>query len=316
MNSPFSTGDIAALRTRGLLLMLVTVSMWAIGPLFVKYFTDYYDVWTQNAFRYSCAAVMLVTWTGGRGALRFRLTRAQWFKLMLVTVSNITMQTVYAAAFYFIYPSVASLVGRVNIIFVTLLSFLIFHDERRVISSPRFLAGAALALTGVILVILGRDAKLLSQLAVSQSAFWIGTLCSVGYALFAAVYALAIKHAVRDIPARLSFTHVSWTTALGLCIPMFAFGGAADLPRHGVMPLLLMALSALLSIVIAHTCYYTALRHITAVVASSMMQLIPVITCFLSAMLYGDTLSWWQIAGGIAVITGAWLAALAQAKEE
>lgn len=306
--------DSDGVHLKGILLALVSVVMWAIGPLFVKYFTEYYDVWTQNAFRYGCAALMLLAGTAATGRLFYPLRRGQWKKLAGVAATNLLMQTAFAGGYYFIYPSVASLVGRVNIIFVTVLSFILYHDERAVIRSPRFLAGAALALGGVVVVILGRDPDALARLEVTQAAFWMGVACVVAFAFCVAVYSLTIKHAVRDIPPIISFTHVSWITAVGLSVPMFLSGGAADLWRGPVLPIALMVLTALSCIVVAHTCYYAALRTVKAVVTGSLLQLVPVITCVLSALVYDDRLSPMQILGGAAVIAGAWLAALAQAR--
>ncbi len=298
----------------GLLLVLVTMLMWSIGPLFIKHFTHSYNVWTQNAFRYFSAAVILLLFTGLRGGLRYSLSKNQWKRLALVAFVNVVMQSVFASAYYFIYPAVASLVARTNILFIVLLSFFLFHDERRVIRSPRFLLGAALALIGVVLVILRRDPQMLLHLNVSEGDFWLGAAFAVGFAFFNAVYSLTIKHAVKDIPPVLCFTHVAWMTALALSLPMFLSGGHTDLYTQPPIGLFLMALSALLAIVIAHSCYYAALRDITAVVSSSMQQLTPLFTCLFSALLYGDLLTPVQCLGGAAIIIGACLAAITQAR--
>ncbi len=259
---------------------------------------------------------MLISLSAWRGEFRFRLNRGHWAKLGLVTFFNVLMQVVYVGGLYFIYPSVVSLVARAQIIFITVLSFLFFHDERGVIRSPRFLFGSILALGGVGFVILGRDPELLARLDVGAGDFWIGVLLALGFAFFGALYALAIKHAVRDIPPFLCFTHVAWMTALALTAPMLFLGGVEDLWRQPAQGLWLMLLSAFLSIVVAHTCFYAALRHVKAVVSSSMLQLIPLFTCTLSALLFGDTLTPLQLGGGAAVLVGAWLAALAQARAE
>jgi len=302
------------LRARSVLLLMVTVTMWAGNALFTRYLAGLYNVWTQNAFRYICAAVTLVAIGVVQGRFTHRLTREQWQRLLLVTAANLCMQTNYAAVFYFIYPAVAILVVRLNIIFTTVLSFALFHDERGVIRSPRFIAGATLAFGGVIAVIIGRNPELLSELEVSEGDFWIGIGLSVSLALFSSLYAVAIKHAVRDVPPLVTFTHVSWTTALGLALLMFVMGGVSDLWHQPPIGILVMVLTALLSIVLAHGCYYAALREVKAVVSTSILQLTPVITCILSALVYGDRLTPLQIAGGAAVIGGAWLAALAQAR--
>ncbi len=301
---------------RAIFSLLVTITMWAVGPLFVRHFTGYYNLWTQNAFRYMCAATILLALGAWRGHLRYPLTARQRKKLLLVIGANILMQTNFAAMYYFIYPAVASLVTRLNIVFVTFLSFLIFKDERRVIKSPHFAGGAVMALVGAGLVVVGRDPELLALLNVTEHDFWIGVGLAVVFAFFQSVYALTIRHAVSDIPALVSFTHVSWTTALGLCVLMLVAGGVQDLWHQPALPLALMALSALLSIVIAHAFYYKALQHLKASVSTSMLQLTPIITCFLSALIYDEILTTTQITGGAAVICGAWLAAVAQAKTE
>lgn len=311
---PHSPSDSGHLSLRALPTLLIPIVLWAAGPLFIKYFAAYYNAWTQNAFRYTVAAATLLGLAFLRGQLRPGLTRGQWGKLVLVAAANLAMQINFVAVFYFIYPAVASLVGRLNIVFVALLSFLIFHDERRIIKSPRFLCGASLAVAGAVPVILARDPELLAHLNVSEADFWMGVTLTVGHAFFVSVYFLTIKHAVRDVPPLVSFTHVSWMTALGLLLPALAVGGLSDLWRQPPMPLAMMAVSALLCIVISHTCYYAALRQIKTVVSTSMLQLIPVFTCLFSALVYGDRLSPLQLAGGAVVITGAWLAGLAQAR--
>jgi drug/metabolite transporter (DMT)-like permease len=92
------------------------------------------------------------------------------------------------------------------------------------------------------------------------------------------------------------------------------FGNVSDLWRPLSPMLGVMAVSALLCIAIAHSCYYAALRHVTAVVSVSMLQAMPVLVCLFSALVYGDRLSLLQIFGGAVVIFGAWLAAMAQAR--
>lgn len=307
--------SLSSVHWRGLFLLFGTVIMWTLGPLFIKHFTDSYDVWTQNAFRYGSAAVMLLAYSAWRGDLRYRPTRTQWMKLAMVALPNVFLQSAYAASFYFVYPSVVTLVARTQVLFTIILSFAIFHEERQVVRSPRFLFGVVLALGGVVLVIFGRDSAQLAQLNVSNANFWIGTGLATLYAFLLAVYAITIKHAVRDIPPLISFTHVAWMTTLGLSIPMLFSGGYHALYTQPFSKLLLLVLSALLAIALAHTWYYTALCDVTAVTAASMLQLIPVCTCVLSAFLFNDWLAPWQLAGAAAVISGTWFAAMVQAKK-
>jgi drug/metabolite transporter (DMT)-like permease len=288
--------------------------LWGVGPLFIKYFTNFYDPWTQNAFRYSCAALMLLFVVPFQRRTSFHLTRAQWVKLGLVALPNVGLQISYASMFYFLYPSVASLVMRTSILFVCVLSFLFFADERQIVRSWGFLLGAVLGLGGLVAVVAGQDPEILSRLQVSQTAFWIGVAIALGYAFFMAIYTLMIKRLVRDVPPIVSFTHVSWMTSLVLIVLMLLLGRPSDLWTAPLKPLGWMVFTAFANILVAHTTLYAALREIKAVVSSTLMLLTPFITCVGSALVYSDRLSAVQIAGGVSVLVGAWLAGLAQAR--
>ena len=292
-----------------MIYLILTILMWSIGPVFVRTFANHTDSWTQNAFRYSCAAVALLAFSGVTGRLRARLSAEQWRRIGLVAAANLVMQSLFAATFYFIDPAVASLVHRFSILSTVGLAYLVFHDERETIRSPRFLAGAGLVVAGVLIVVLGRDAELLRARDVSERAFWIGVGLAAAFAVAAAGYALTIKHAMRAIGPLVCFTHVSWITSLGLVALMLAFGHPTQLLHVPLDVLGWMVVSALVCIFIAHTLYYAALRHVKAAVAASVLQTLPLFTGLASFVFLGERLAPWQLIGGVVVIGGAVLAA-------
>jgi drug/metabolite transporter (DMT)-like permease len=299
------------LDLNGIGIILVTMILWAVGPLFVKYFTFHYDVWTQNAARYLAASVLLLAFAGARRWRVFALSRRQWTGLGVVSLSNVFMQTFFALMLYHIYPSVATLVGQINIVVVVVLSFLLFRDERSVIRSPRFLAGSALTLLGVAAVVLGRSAEILERLDVGQREFWIGVALAVVWSVFSALYAVAIKPVVREVEPLVAFTNVSWMTTVGLGALALVFGRVSDLWRQPAISLLGLIATGILCIAVAHSLYYAAIRKVRLVIVVTFLQLQPVLTCILSALWYGDKLSAAQWAGGLAALGGAWLASLA-----
>lgn len=313
---PHAPGPSAQSVARGVAYLLVTSVFWSTTPLLVRFFAGHCDVWSQNAFRYLSGAAFLALWTGLRRTRRTPLTSEQWRALAWVAGANLVMQSFYGATYYHIFPAVGSLIVRLNIVFVAVLSFALQRDERRVIRSPRFLIGSCLALAGVACVIAGRDPELLEQLEVTTGQFWLGVGFALGLALSSSVYALSVKRAVRIIAPAACFDYVCRFTALGLAGAMLAFGRPASLIASPSWVLGLMALSAVTSIAIAHTCYYAALRHVKAVVATSVMQLNPVLTCVMSAAVFGDWLAPVQMLGAAGAICGAWLAAMAQARLE
>lgn len=301
-------------RNSALAVILATIFLWAIGPILVKGFTRYYDSWTQNAFRYVSAAVMLLAIAAVSRRPIFVISRRQWGNLLLVVAANMLMQSFYARMLYYLYPAVATLVGQINIVLVVLLSFVFHRDERGIIRSPYFLLGSVLALVGVTAVVVLRSPETMARLDVSESRFWIGILITLLWAASSALYVVAIKPLVRTVDPFAAFTNVAWMTSIGLVILMLLFGHVSDLWRQPAAPLWGLIWSGLLCIGLAHVLYYLSIRRIKVVVVVTMMQMVPVITCSLSAFWYGDHLSPFQAAGGAVVLCGAWLASMAQTR--
>ena len=305
-------GDHGILR--GVLFLVGSIFFWAISPIFVRYFQAFYDPWTQNAFRYAAAAAFLLGWCRFRRTPLGGLTPRQWRQVARVVVVNLLLQSFYAWTYAFIYPSVGTLLGSADILFLCLISFFLFSDERRVIRSPLFVLGTGLSIGGLGLVVLGQDPEVLERLRVTRADYWMGVAVGLSYALFVALYALAIKPLVRTVSPIVSFTHVSWMTTLGLTVLMLVFGHASALWHQPARPLLLMVVSALVAIVLAHLAYYAALRDVSAVVSSTLLRLTPVVACGFSLLVYGDRLAPLQVVGGCGVIAGAWFALQAQVR--
>jgi drug/metabolite transporter (DMT)-like permease len=293
---------------RGLFFLAGTILFWAVSPLFVRYFQAFYDPWTQNAFRYAAAAAILLGWCLLTRTPLGGLSAGQWRQIGLVVAANLLMQSAYAWTYAFIYPSVGTLLGSADILFLCLISFIFFSAERRAIRSPLFILGTVLSVAGLFFVVWGQDPDVLAHLRVTRSDYWTGVAVGLSYAFFVALYATAIRPLVRSVSPIVGFTHVSWLTTLGLTVLMFVFGRPSDLWGRPAQPFLLMLVSALVAIVLAHSCYYAALRDVSPVVSSTVLRMTPVITCGLSLLVYRDRLAPLQVAGGCGVIAGAALA--------
>ena len=72
----------SSVRVPPIALLSVTIASWSFGPLFIKYFTEHYDVWTQNASRYAVATACLLAFGVATGGRTLRLGPGQWRKLV------------------------------------------------------------------------------------------------------------------------------------------------------------------------------------------------------------------------------------------
>jgi drug/metabolite transporter (DMT)-like permease len=318
-------------RRTAYLLLLNTVFLWGIAPLAVKFLSKYYSVWTQNGFRFACAAAMLLAWHFVQGYRPFRnkiqnrfpwtqafcydppqLTVSLWRKLILIGLINVITQSLFAGIYYFLYPAIGMLISSVNLIFAVLFSFVLLRDERASIRSFKFLFGSAFAMCGVITVVFLRDPHLLEHLDVTEARFWIGVTLALLYAAGQAFYLITIRSVVVNMHPLASATYAISLTAAGLLVLLVINGGIGELLHQPFWLIPFMALTALLFIVLAHGTVFAALRQLNASVSSATMQLTPAVTCLFSALVYGDVLTIPQMFGGIAVLFGAWLASQSQ----
>ncbi len=311
----FSAAKTNRSPVKGFTALSITIVLWGLNPVLIKYFTDYFDVWTMNAFRYSIASLLvmsaLLLTRGWRKT--FALDRQQWRSLMLVSISNIFMQTAFAGIYYFLYPSVAALLGRISILVLVFMSFLVFPDERNLILRSRFFqSGLVLTLVGVVGILFWQDPEVLARLEIGKRTFWIGVAIICVHVTFIATYTLSIRYAMRRIDPILAYGHVSWMSSILFLLLMFALGAPTDLMHAPPSALGLMTLTAIFSLAVAHTCYYVALQNLKVIVTVSVMQLSPVLTIIISALVYGDILSPKQILFGLLVMLGAWMVGVAE----
>ena len=101
---------------------------WSIGPILIKYLTDYLDCWTQNALRYNTATLFLLPMLVlaiRRGTLDHRV----WRMAVVPSMANVIMQGFWAAMFYYLNPAFAVLLSKTHVLWIAALSMLILPEE-------------------------------------------------------------------------------------------------------------------------------------------------------------------------------------------
>jgi len=110
---------------------------WSSGPVFIKYLTGYVDSWTQNLLRYSVACLFWLPFLFLSIKTK-HLDHRVWRRALAPAMANILMQSLYAAAFYYIGPAFMALQMKTNIIWIAGFSLIFFSEERALIKSKRF----------------------------------------------------------------------------------------------------------------------------------------------------------------------------------
>jgi drug/metabolite transporter (DMT)-like permease len=294
-------------RATGVAMILFTLAGWTSIPLFLTHFKNDIDHWTANGWRYGFSALMwlpVLVWAWRRGTTPDGLWRAALWPSLF----NIGAQVCFGAAPYFISPGLMTFSLRFQIVFLTIGAVLLFPAERRVITRPTFLAGAALLLAGTVSVLAFKEGGLFTPGELGPNPA-LGAVLGVGSGLLYAGYALCVRKFMHGMPALTAFAAVSQYTGAALVLLMLVLGdragaGALAMPM-GDFSLLL--LSAIIGIGVGHTLYYASIARLGLAVSSGVVQLQPVTVSIASMFLFGERLSAVQWACGVLAIAGAGL---------
>jgi drug/metabolite transporter (DMT)-like permease len=283
---------------------LGALSFWSLGPIFIKYLTGYLDSWTQNLLRYSVACLFWLPFL----LLSIRAKRFDkkiWRRALAPAGANIVMQSLWAAAFYYIGPAFMVLLTKTNIIWIAGFSLIFFAEERALVRSKRFWTGLTLSAIGLIGVMFFKV-----NLAEVKTA--TGIVIALAAALMWGVYTVSVKIAFRRIDSRSGFSVISIYTVVGLGAAAILFGRPGDCVQIGPRQWACVVISGVLCIALAHVMYYAALRRIGATIPALVILAQPFIVLAISHTLFGESLSVVQLVFGAVLLAGAALAIWAQ----
>jgi uncharacterized membrane protein len=180
---------------------LGSLIFWSLGPIFVKYLTGYLDSWTQNLLRYSVACLFWLPFLLFSVRTK-RLDKRVWRRALVPAAANVLMQSLYAAAFYYIGPAFMVLQMKTNIIWIAAFSFIFFSDERALVASKQFWIGLILSIVGVVGV-------MYNKVDLAQGRIITGIIVTQAAAFMWGVYTISVKVAFKDIDSRSGFSVTS-----------------------------------------------------------------------------------------------------------
>ena len=283
---------------------LGALSGWSLGPIFIKYLTGFLDSWTQNALRYSVACLFWLPFLLFSIKTK-RLDGRVWRRALVPAAANVVMQSLWAAAFYYIGPAFMVLLTKTNILWIAAFSLVVFPEERTLVKSKRFWTGLTLSLTGLAGVMYYR-------VNIEQARTTIGIVIALAAAFTWGIYTIAAKIAFRDIDSRSAFSVTSLYTAAGLSVFALFFGRLTDCGRMGAWQWVCVVVSAVVAIAFAHTSYYAAMKRIGATIPALVILAQPLIVLVISSVVFGESFNIQQLFFGVVLLVGSALAVWAQ----
>lgn len=289
--------------SRGYTALFASIAIWSVPSLFQFYLVRYYEPFAQNFYRYSVACLAIapfVFYRVRRGGPK--IDRHAIILCLVPCIPNVVHQITQVVALFYMGPGVYAIFNRSSVIFTALLAVVFFPEERRVIRQWQFQVGTLLGLLGAFGVIWfqagGQDRHVaLPGLLVA----FVATFCW-------ALYAVLVKRPAAQLGAIRSFGIISFITS-ALSLPLTLLFGNIGAPLHaGAHVNLILIISAVTCITMAHVLYYVAIQEVGVALAQTLQLLCPLGALALSAWIFGERLTTAQVWSAAILLLGAFLA--------
>ncbi|MGI8482492.1 MAG: DMT family transporter [Chthoniobacterales bacterium] len=289
--------------SKGYAAIVATVAIWSTPSLFQFYLNRYYDPTAQNFYRYSLACLAVLPFVFfGRKRSSSRINIYAIGACLLPALPNVVHQITQTVALFYMGPGVYAVFTRSSVIMTALLALMLFPEERWIIRQWRFQVGTILGLLGAVGVFwfqadaLGRPVALRGlAIAFIATFFW-------------ALYGVLIKRPSAELGAVRSFAVISCLTSL-LLLPLTILFGNIATPLHvGLHVNIILIVSAITCISMAHVLYYIAIRELGVALSQTLQLVCPAAALALSAWFFGERLTPMQVASAAILLIGAFLA--------
>jgi len=285
-------------RVQAMLALAVALVGWGAAPVFIRGLRGAYDPYSQAFIRYffGTAFLCVLCMVSFRGEFLGLLRRP--VPMMGMACISIMHQLTWTLGCYRASATLAQLIIQSGVIFVILLSFILFRDERRVIRSPQFLVGTALSFAGMAGLLAGGRGTVGSVDIVTAALL-------MGPALFWAVYVVWARHLVMNVHPVPMFAVLSIFITLGTGIISCLLGRPMCILEAGAGITALTFVSGVLPIATAHPAFHFAQKHLGSAFCSSSNLFSPALTYLFAAFFLDDpplTVAQW--AGALVLLGG------------
>jgi drug/metabolite transporter (DMT)-like permease len=256
---------------------------WGSVPVMLGYLADPHlhlvpDGYTANAVRYPISALMYLPWL--IKGIRDRNLGRFWLTALIPSAVNVAGQTLWGISPYYLPPGQFAFLFRLSALFGILGAFWLFRDERRLARSPLFWIGAALALVGfggMVALILGNGGR------IGFAGILIISLCSLCYG----GYGVSVRYVMGNLDPLVVFAVICAYTSIPL-LAMAPLGDPSSLLQLKPMPMLILIVSGLLGVAVAHGLYYIAVQRLGVAVTSLTLTATPFVSVVGSTIWLGE----------------------------
>ena len=303
-----NTGQLS----RGYAALFASIAIWSMPSLFQFYLVRYYEPFAQNFYRYSVACLAIapfVFYSVRRGGPKIDLHALG--VCLIPCIPNVIHQITQVVSLFYMGPGVYAIFNRSSVIFTALLALAFFPEERHIVRQWQFQLGTLLGLLGAFGVIWfqsnGQEPAL-SASRMGRHIAWPGLLIAFTATFCWALYAVLVKRPSAQLGAIRSFGVISFITS-ALSFPLTLLFGRIDAPLHaGAHVNLILIISAITCITMAHVLYYVAIQEVGVALAQTLQLLCPLGALALSTWIFHERLTSAQLISAVILLIGAFLA--------
>ena len=293
-------------RRSAVLDITLTAILWGVPALFIRYFTGYLDAHTQNFWRYGSAVAFLYVYGGWSGQRMICRDGRALVRIAAAAAILAAYQVCFTLSLYHAMPALVSLLIQIELIVAIGLSCLFFADERRVAGSPWFILGAGAALAGAVgMVVFSRRFGLAAAEQTARRELMTAVALVVGAAALWGAYAVAMKWCLEVVPPYPAFTGVATAATAILLILSITRGGLSTIAAMPLGGVLLVFLSGVACIGIAHILYARAIRGLGVAACNTVILACPVVAAMASRIVFDERLTGRQILSAMVLLAGA-----------
>src|SRR2546427_7106551 len=298
--------------SRGYAALFASIAIWSMPSLFQFSLARYYEPFAQNFYRYSVACLAItpfVFYRVRRGGPKIDLHALGL--CLIPCIPNVIHQITQVVSLFYMGPGVYAIFNRSSVIFTALLALAFFPEERHIVRQWQFQLGTLLGLLGAFGVIWfqsnGQEPAL-SASRMGRHIAWPGLLIAFTATFCWALYAVLVKRPSAQLGAIRSFGVISFITS-ALSFPLTLLFGRIDAPLHaGAHVNLILIISAITCITMAHVLYYVAIQEVGVALAQTLQLLCPLGALALSAWIFHERLTSAQLIRAAILLIGAFLA--------
>mgnify|MGYP000226884917 CR=1 FL=1 len=282
---------------KGLTCAIITLLLWSQAPIAIKYLSVYFDVNTQNFFRYILAGLFLMV-------LYYRqiiheIRKLSFISLIVPAILLFSYQTAFVNGIYLTTATIAALLLRLTVIFTSIFAYMFFKEERSIITSRSFIVGTALAMIGAMAIITTSG-----RASASSNVSVLGSVLIMLSDILWSLYLVSVKINLRNTnPQVLSSLLITIAGTFFLPISVIKKSIFAVLYAPSFANLL-MIVSGVLFVGIGNLLNYLAINELGVAIPSALQLASPLLTAISSVIVFHEEMPLGKVISGVLIMSG------------